>query len=446
MWRKQSIQKVKTEFTTGKQASISVRPKAGGMQLVIAARLNSKKAKKKKRICLTLPSVQPFGISPHLGLFIKDQLERVVKEWRTLKEAQRWVRDQRKEWKKKVLSDWSTKHEVHSDVRKERALVNSCFQVLGSRMSTKRRATEALRGGKVKKTKSRLPLISPTVYTAKKETTHSIPIPVFDELRDGHVINRSIALHVYPRSSPSSTTRKPFGILMIPKGLAPLTAKGKMKRKEYSLGVKFGVDPEWLKFVAEYLGYVASRWQNLKAARRWCQELRDTFVKLLTQMWVSICDGKQSASRFWRIAASEVPHDKGYIAAYKRTKGRWGIDPDADRGSGLWCAKAGEHEILFNGPDSVSEPVMKPVKNSQSCYTIHIPADDDNVFAPTVLALEVGAVSHGFIVQHSRVNPTHKLEWDHHVDRPYLSPLRWANVNEEFTFNYGWDLNQKVES
>ena len=47
MWRKQSIQKVKTEFTTGKQASISVRPKEDGMQLVIAARLNSKKAKKK---------------------------------------------------------------------------------------------------------------------------------------------------------------------------------------------------------------------------------------------------------------------------------------------------------------------------------------------------------------------------------------------------------------
>ena len=77
---------------------------------------------------------------------------------------------------------------------------------------------------------------------------------------------------------------------------------------------------------------------------------------------------------------------------------------------------------------------------------IYIPADDDNVFAPTVLALEVGAVSHGFIVQHSRVNPTHILEWDHHVDRPYLSPLRWTNVDEEFTFNYGWDLNQKVES
>ena len=48
MWRKQSIHTVKTKFTTGKQASISVRPKEDGMQLVIAARLNSKKAKKKK--------------------------------------------------------------------------------------------------------------------------------------------------------------------------------------------------------------------------------------------------------------------------------------------------------------------------------------------------------------------------------------------------------------
>ena len=103
MWRNQSIYKVKTKFTEGKQASISVRPKEAGMQLIFPARLNSEA---KKRVCLTFPNVEPFGISPRLGRFMADQLKRVVKEWRTLERAQQWVVDQRREWKATVIEDW----------------------------------------------------------------------------------------------------------------------------------------------------------------------------------------------------------------------------------------------------------------------------------------------------------------------------------------------------
>ena len=446
MWRNQSIHKVKTKFTEGKQASISVRPKEAGMQLIFPARLNSEA---KKRVCLTFPNVEPFGISPRLGRFMADQLKRVVKEWRTLERAQQWVVDQRREWKATVIEDWSKKKRCHNVVHRERGLVNSCFDVLGSRMLTepmKRRATEQLGGDKVKKTKNGLPLTCPTVYTAKNDDTYSIPIPDFPELRDGHGIDRLTALRVYPRLFSSSARRRRFGLLMIPRDLAPLSAEGERKRREYSLGVKFGVDPEWLKFVAEYVGYAASRWKNLKAARRWCQQdRRDIFVKLLKQMWAKICDGKHSVSRFWRIAASEVPPDESYIAAYKNAAG-WGFDPDADRGKGLWCAKAGEHTIILDGPDSVSKPVRKPPKKSQSCYIMNIPLNKLEVFAPTVLALKVGAVSHGFIVQHSRVNPTHKFGWDSLVDKPNLEPLRWVDSDEEFTVDYGWNETENVES
>ena len=82
---------------------------------------------------------------------------------------------------------------------------------------------------------------------------------------------------------------------------------------------------------------------------------------------------------------------------------------------------------------------MSPVKKSQSCYIVDIPASKE-VIAPTVCGLKVGAVDHAFLVQHSRENPTHKLDWDSRLDVPFLSPRRWVDVNEEFTFDYGYGL------
>ena len=55
-------------------------------------------------------------------------------------------------------------------------------------------------------------------------------------------------------------------------------------------------------------------------------------------------------------------------------------------------------------------------------------------------------MSHGFIVQHSRVNPTHKFGWDSLVDKPNLEPLRWVDSDEEFTVDYGWNETENVES
>ena len=132
----------------------------------------------------------------------------------------------------------------------------------------------------LKKSKRRLELPIPTVYRAKNSSTHTIPVPVFDELVVHHVVALSIALLVYPRKHPPSAKRRPSGILLIPKSLS---ATG--KRMEYSLGVEFGIEPEWLKFVAEYLHYAVARWSSLRVARKWCSEKRLTFVQHLKQMW-----------------------------------------------------------------------------------------------------------------------------------------------------------------
>ena len=67
-----------------------------------------------------------------------------------------------------------------------------------------------------------------------------------------------------------------------------------------------------------------------------------------------------------------MPPDKKYINAFKQGL-KWGLDPDADPGSGLWCVKPGEHVIYFDGPDSVSERILPPVKKMQGYYIASIP-------------------------------------------------------------------------
>ena len=94
MWKHMSKQKVQTNFTTGKQAKLTVRPKHTGMQLVIPGALNSKDPR--KRMYLTFPTSEPFGISPDFGKFVQVSLQVVVNKWRTKKAAQKWVTTQRR--------------------------------------------------------------------------------------------------------------------------------------------------------------------------------------------------------------------------------------------------------------------------------------------------------------------------------------------------------------
>ena len=152
---------------------------------------------------------------------------------------------------------------------------------------------------------------SPTVYTAKKTATHSIPIPEFEKLLVGHVVDLTVAIRVYPRFF---ATLNPCGIIMIPKLLAPKNAKtSKRKRREYSLGANFGVDPDWIKFVADNVGYAVGRWKDLRSTRLWCQEQRNIFLDLLKQMWsyrLLKRTGEEKVTPFWRSAESQAPRTR----------------------------------------------------------------------------------------------------------------------------------------
>ena len=63
-----------------------------------------------------------------------------------------------------------------------------------------------------------------------------------------------------------------------------------------------------------------------------------------------------------------------------------------------------------------------------------------------MMALKVGVVHNGFLVQYCRKNPTHKGDYDSQVGRPCLLPLRPVKEGEEFTFDYGWEKGEDVES
>ena len=138
----------------------------------------------------------------------------------------------------------------------------------------KRKATDELEGA------------SAAVYKAKNSITHRIPIPAFQALVVGHFVDLTVALRIYPRIH-TVKKKKPSGVLMIPKILAPISASsGKRVRAEYILSPECGVDPEWLAFVAEYVGYVVRQWKTLAQARCWCKDRRSTFLELVKAMWL----------------------------------------------------------------------------------------------------------------------------------------------------------------
>ena len=147
-------------------------------------------------------------------------------------------------------------------------------------------------------------------------------------------------------------------------------------------------------------------------------------------------------SRVWTIAPSQVPIDTMYTTAFQRGKG-WGFDPDQPRGSGLWCVAKGKHKIYLDGPAGVTERVKPPVRKTQGFYMAGIP-NTNEVLTPTMLALKVGAVNKGFIVQHSRTNPTHEPAFCEVKKLPVLLPLREVAVGEEFTYNYGYDKGENI--
>lgn len=428
-WRQMSSFKVRTSFTSDKQCNLSIRPKHSGLQLVIPGALNATK----QRVALTFNTSQPFGISPAFGKFLRGNLKVVVDKWRTKADGRQWVLHQRQEWRKKVQEKWASKKGAHKGVQ-------------SARLSVKRKAEST----KVSNVKRRLAVESPTVYLARK-ATYSIPIPAFDDadLSSGHLIDLKPAMRIYPRLF--TCRRSPSGILSIPKELASVrSSSGKRHCMEYTLGTEFGTNPEWFKFVAQYLTYAASKWTSLKSARHWVKEQRSIFLDCLKKMFWRRYeryklrpDVKEVESIFWRIAKSEAPPDEKYIAAFKCGLS-WGFDPTAPPGMGLWCTRKGQHKIFFDGPLGVTmERVSPPIRKTQASYIAGILGSPDS-YTPTLDSIKIGTVNMGFIVQHNRINPTHEPAFDNDLNRPVLVPLVETLPGQEFTFDYGWHLGEEI--
>ena len=119
-------------------------------------------------------------------------------------------------------------------------------------------------------------------------------------------------------------------------------------------------------------------------------------------------------------------------------------DSDTDPGLGLFQVIDGQFAVPVFGlnVESIDKTEVHP---DQKKYMMDSGHNEDKVIVPTLQSIRTGNIQLGFRVQHSSVNPTHKMDWmedhrgrDYPHSFPILLPLRELQVDPvtELTFNY----------
>ena len=197
--------------------------------------------------------------------------------------------------------------------------------------------------------------------------------------------------------------------------------------------------PGWTKFVVEHLKSIIENCTTVTDFEKWSAAISGLNASsLLNFMWVRA----NETNRFWKIDKSQVTINRKW----------W---PDAkSAGSGLFCIRAGEHEIDFGARPETCWVQKEPKANGgQERYGLGpnvYNQIDGKIFkgwyVPSDLSLQTGLIHHGFKVNFvcRDGNPTHELKFKD--SRYYLSPLRKARVGEEFTYDYNyhqWELQHR---
>ena len=240
-----------------------------------------------------------------------------------------------------------------------------------------------------------------------------------------HVRGSIPVITVTPVHSHSKSRKKGHLVVNIPKMQNVCDKKIKITENDRCL------TPEWTEFVIEHLTSIVENCISVADFEKWSvaiDEITATF--LLNFMWIHA----NKTSRFWRIDKSKVKIDK-----------TWWYSA-ASAGSGLFCTRAGRHEINFGMNPETRWVQKEPERNCQRERFGLGP----NVFkringknikgwcVPSDLSLQTGLIHHGFKVNFVKKaeNPTHELKFEN--GRYYLSPLRLVTVGEEFTYDYGY--------
>ena len=176
------------------------------------------------------------------------------------------------------MKDWRFKVERtnrHERTRAARRNLNTAAAVLSG----------------VKSPDQQVKLVSPMVSRGIR-SVYVVRLPDFAEFKSGKSRSGEVqCIRIIKRDK--STKDPPQCFLYFPAKLV-----GKSKGTEYTLGVKYGTNPAWIKFVLEYVEYAVSKWANFEDARAWFVKERKSFVKLVKALWQFRGGNDVPANRF----------------------------------------------------------------------------------------------------------------------------------------------------
>lgn len=371
----------------------------------------------RRRSYITFSKSWPCGASADFGMYITSELRRVSKTWKSEVELLSWLTKQLT-WKSKVTTNWVKKVKrlnYHERVRADRRAVNVAAAMLVQTSSGAKR---------------HVVLRNPLVFRGHK-CTHVVRLPDFMELKSKMARNGEVqAIRIISREA--SRKHKAAGYLYL-----PATLVGNNKGAEYTLGVRYGSNKDWIRFVWEYVSYAVSKWKTFDDARSWVTKQRKTFITIMQQLWEFEGDKDKVAGRVWRIGPSQVKPNLKYVK-----EKRFPAEAVTDSGFGLFCVKENADLTLWcDGPVSATSRKDDPPNGLEVYYMVSI-AGSDVIVVPTPKAFACWAIHHPFLVQHSEDNPTHTAcskKNDMGKWYPCLTQHRPVSVGEEYTFNYGKD-------
>ena len=334
--------------------------------------------------------------------FIAKHLTTAAGRLKTKTDCQQWYKS-RGSWTKRVVAEWI----------KSRSIDTSAERLHLKRKS----AAKQLR-----------------TFDNRKFVNHRavVNIPEFDDMvafgRSGTVVSITVAARKSKPDAKRNTTQVYLGFTSV---LTPENI-----RRQRPMGKEFGICKRWVGFVEQYVRYATLSWRSMSDGKKWYKhEIVDhTFRKQLNALYRESPHGVKEEHRFWKVDLSTIAEDpqaglKGFA------------------GCGLFCTVKGKHHIYFAGIDSgISERVnhiINPVTNTQGLYQVSSdPSNREIVDVPKAECLLcTKVISIGYMVNHRLTcdNPTHTLGFCKEKKLACLIPLREAEVNEEFSFDYHYD-------
>ena len=370
------------------QLTFRIRVKNGRFVIIIPA----KATRGNRRTEINFSKLAPEGLTPGFGEFLNINLCGIVPKWKTLKEVKTWTQN-KSGWREVMRKKWKTTIKY------------------GTRSSAKRKLIASP---------------SPSLFKKAKNTqTVSIAVPC----------DSSIAVRIYERhrNKKSGKSRRPHLIVWIPTKLVP-------DSKEFSMGVRFGVNKIWKQYVLEYLKYAVSKWNTKSVASKWYRKCRQDFVEFTNSLFDERGFGRIPATRPWRLGPSQVPDNERFD---KYIRKGWFTNAGAGKGYGVYANHSGRHCLSFCSEDKrivVLVRNSKKLTKEQKNYRVTAGKDEKGnqlVLVPTVAALKCGVIPEAFIVNCSVDSKTasHSLQtFDH---RPHLIS-DGVETDVEVTFDYNY--------